>query len=152
MTLRRRVGMAAAIAVAVAVVLVAAISYFVVRSQLVGQIDNDLRAQANLIEARAGLGRRFPTPPASVGGPAPYVWIVLPNQQLYPQQLGDISLSPTPRMAEVAAGGSGPYINSMWIGSSHLRMLVFQAPGPLGAGQSVAIVLARPLSSVDHIL
>jgi two-component system sensor histidine kinase MprB len=144
--------MAAAIAVAIAVVLVAAVSYFVVRGQLVGQVDNALRAEANLIEADFGVGRKFPTPPASVGGPAPYAWIVLPDGSVYAQQRGNITLSPTARMAAVAAGGSGPFMTAMRIGSSHLRALVFQTIGPLGAGQPVAIVLARPLNSIDHVL
>ena len=68
--------MAAAIAVAVAVVVVACISYFVVRDQLRSQVDNALRAQANAIGHSAGLGAPFPGIPASVGGPAPYGEVV----------------------------------------------------------------------------
>ena len=50
MQLRRRVGMVAAVAVGIAVLLVAIVSYFVVRHQLLGQVDNALRAQAGTIQ------------------------------------------------------------------------------------------------------
>jgi two-component system sensor histidine kinase MprB len=142
--------MAAGIVVGIAVVLVAVVSYFVVRSELVGQVDNALRAQANLIEARAGVGRPFPTPPASVGGPAPYAWIVSAGGSVY-QHLGDIRLRPSPRMRAVAGGESSAYMPELHIGSSHLRALVFQIPAAV-AGQPVAVVLARPLNSIDHVL
>jgi two-component system sensor histidine kinase MprB len=46
MPLRRRVALVAAAAVGVAVVLAALICYMVVRSQLRGQVDDSLRAQA----------------------------------------------------------------------------------------------------------
>ena len=152
MTLRKRVGVAAAIAVAIAVVLVAAISYFVVRSQLVGQVDNALRAQANLIEAQAGIGRRFPTPPPSVGGPAPYAWEVTPDGSVYPQEAGDPSLTSMSRITSVAAGQSSEFITDVRIGGSHLRIMVF-APGVVTvSGQPIAVVLARPLNSIDHVL
>jgi two-component system, OmpR family, sensor histidine kinase MprB len=150
MTLRRRVGAAAAIAVAVAVVLVAAVSYFVVRSQLVGQLDDALRAQANAIEAHAGLGAPFPSIPASAGGPAPYAEVVGPDGHVGPR-VGDITVPPTPRMMAVAAGGSGPYLTDVRVGNSHLRVLVFQSP-VTPTGQTIAVVLARPLNSIDHVL
>lgn len=142
--------MAAAIAVAVAVVLVAGVSYFVVRGQLVGQVDDALRAEANLIEAHAGLGSPFPTPSASVGGPAPYAWLVLSDGTVYARR-GDIALRPSAHMTAVASGQSGAYLDDVRMAGSHLRIFAFQIPGSV-TGQSVAVVLARPLSSVDHVL
>ena len=150
MTLRRRVGMAAGVAVGIAILLVGVVSYLVVRGQLVGQVDNQLRAEANLIDARAGLSRQFPAPPASEGGPAPYGWVVLEGGTVYLRR-GNIPLSPTSRMMAVAAGESAPFISDLRIGGSHLRVLVFSFPVRLG-GQSVAVVLARPLNSIDHVL
>ncbi len=124
MTLRRRVGMAAAIAVAIAVVLVAAISYFVVRGQLVGQVDSSLRAEANGVVARAGLGVPFPTTPPSVGGPIPYAEVVTADGGVSPR-LGSFNVPPSPRMIAVAAGASGPFLSSVRVGRLHLRVLVF---------------------------
>jgi len=150
MTLRRRVGMAAAIAVAIAVVLVACISYFVVRGQLRSEVDDALRAQANAIVHRAGLSSPFPGIPASAGGPAPYAELVLPDGTVYPRE-GDISLPADPHLTAVAAGSAGPYMTDVRVGSSHLRELAFQIPGAFN-GQPVAVVLARPLNAVDNVL
>jgi two-component system sensor histidine kinase MprB len=150
MTLRRRVGMAAGVAVGVAIVLVAVTSFLVVRGQLRGQVDDALRTEANLIEGQAGLNRQFPSPPASVGGPAPYAWVVLPDGNVF-QRRGNIVLSPTPAMTAVAAGDSGPLMTDIRVGDSHLRTLVFHIP-PEVSGQPVAIVLGRPLNSIDHVL
>src|SRR5436309_1042968 len=144
MTLRRRVGMAAAIAVAIAVVLVALVSYWVVRNQLRGQVDDALRAQANAIEHSAGLGAPFPTIPASAGGPAPYVQVVLAGGQILPRR-GDIRLPVNSQVQNVASGDSGPYMGDIHLKGSHLRELAFQIPVPF-QGQSVAVQLARPLS------
>lgn len=142
--------MAAAIAVATAVVLVAGVSYFVVRGQLRGQVDDALRAQANAIEHRAGLGVPFPSIPASAGGPAPYVQVVLADGTVLPR-LGDMTLPVSSRATAVAAGAAGPYLADVHVDGSHLRELTFQIPGAFN-GQPVAVQLARPLSSVDNVL
>ncbi len=150
MTLRRRVGMAAGISVGVAIILVAVTSFLVVRGQLRGQVDNQLRAEANLIEASAGLNRQFPVPPASQGGAAPYAWVVLPDGNFFDRR-GNLNLSPTPGMTSVAAGVSAPFITDIRMGNAHLRALVFHIP-PEVSGEPVAVVLARPLNAIDHTL
>jgi len=142
--------MAAAVAVAIAVVLVAMISYFVVRGQLRGQVDKSLRAQATAIAHGADLEQPFPGIPASAGGPAPYVQVVLADGTTFHRQ-GDISLPVTKKVVAVAAGQSGPYMTDVHQGGSHLRELTFSIPSTL-QGQPVAVQLARPLNSVDHVL
>jgi two-component system sensor histidine kinase MprB len=153
MTLRRRVGLAAAIAVAIAVVLMAALSYWVVRGQLRGQVDDALRAQANAIEHSAGLNSPFPSIPPSAGGPAPYVQVVLADGTVMPRR-GGIRLPSNFHVLAVAAGNSGPYLGDIRADGSHLRELAFQLPGSAGffGGQSFAVQLARPMSSVDNVL
>ncbi len=83
MSLRKRLTIIAAASVAIAVLLALAIAYMVVRSQLRGQVDNSLRAQAEAIQrgdpdapasAAAGI-------PASAGGPAPYTQIYAEGQR-----------------------------------------------------------------------
>src|ERR1700726_263524 len=108
MPLRRRVAMVAAVSVGVAVVLVAAVAYFVVRHQLRSQVDNALRAQANAVEQRFGLGLPFPTIPASAGGPAPYAQIVQADGSVSPL-MGGLALPVDSHVLSVAAGNSGPY-------------------------------------------
>jgi two-component system sensor histidine kinase MprB len=142
--------MAAGIAVGVAVVLMAVVSYFVVRSQLRGQVDDALRAQANAVEHEFGLERPFPGIPASAGGPAPYVQLVLADGTIVPRG-GGLKLPINSHVLAVAAGNSGPYMADIHVGGSHLRELAFQIPQPLG-GQTIAVQLARPLSTVDNVL
>ena len=149
MALRRRVGLAAAAAVAIAVVLVAVISYWVVRGQLRGQVDDSLRAQAAAIAHSAGLDQPFPGIPASAGGPAPYIQVVLADGTTFHRQ-GDLQLPVGKPVMAVASGGS-PYMTDVRVSGSHLRELAFSIPGTF-QGQPVAVQLARPLSSVDNVL
>jgi two-component system sensor histidine kinase MprB len=67
MTLRVRLGIAAGIAVAVAVIAVAVTAYVGTRSELRGQLDQQLRSLAHPILARAGV---LPGPSVG-GGPGP---------------------------------------------------------------------------------
>lgn len=141
--------MAAAIAVAIAVVLVAGVSYIVVRGQLRGQVDAALKAEALAIQQTGHLDQPFPQISPNQGGPAPYVQLVLADGTRYPR-VGDVLLPISPRVLAVAAGETGPYLTDIYADGSHLRQMVF-AIGTLG-GQGVAVQLARPLSTVDHVL
>jgi two-component system sensor histidine kinase MprB len=143
--------MAAAVAVGIAVLLAAGVCYFVVRNQLRVQVDNSLHAQAAMIQHNVySLNRPLPTIPASAGGPAPYVQVVLADGTTYPGQ-GGLTLPAGPQARAVAAGQTGPYITDVHVGANHLRELVFKIPA-VSDGQPVAVQLARPLSAVDHVL
>jgi two-component system sensor histidine kinase MprB len=144
------VGLAAAVAVGIAIVLVSLVAYFVVRHQLTSQVDNALRAQANLVERQFGLGTPFPGIPASAGGPAPYAELVAADGTVYPRA-GGLNLPLSPQIMAVAAGSSGPVLTDARVGNSHLRELAFHVPGGMD-GQPIAAVLARPLGYVDHTL
>jgi len=82
--LRRRMAVATALAVGVAVVLVAVIAYSVVRGELRGQIDSQLREQAVLVQRVEGPRLRglrqprggIPELPAKRGGAADYAQIL----------------------------------------------------------------------------
>ncbi len=150
MTLRRRVGMAAGVAVGIAVIFMAAISYVVVRNQLRGQVDRALQAQALAIQQTGHLDRPFPGLPASAGGPAPYIQIVQAGGTVYGRE-GNISLPVNPHVLNVASGIRGTFLTDVEVGSSHLREIVFRFPLPLG-GQGLAVELARPLNTVDSVL
>lgn len=152
MTLRRRVGMAAGTAVGIAILIAAIVTYWVVRGQLVGQVDEALRAQGSAVQSgQFGLGN-IPGLPASAGGPAPYRQIVLANGQQ--ASYGGLSLPVDSRVRAVASGNGGPYLTDVTVGDAHLRQIVFSARVQLSPVQSetAAIQLARPLSSVDHVL
>lgn len=91
MSLRRRISYVAAAAVAVAILLAALVCYWVVRGQLRGEVDNELKAQAAAIQHGDfhSLDQQLPVLPASAGGPAPYVQAVLADGTTVPSRGGD---------------------------------------------------------------
>jgi two-component system, OmpR family, sensor histidine kinase MprB len=132
--LRRRMAVATALAVGVAVVLASGVAYAVVRGELRGQVDEQLLAQAQLVERAEGrleLARRFrgfegpppgfPELPARRGGSADYI-------QFVPEDVD------APGFADAALNGE------------HVRVLTV----PLAAGGSLQ--LARSLESADDVL
>jgi two-component system sensor histidine kinase MprB len=152
MPLRRRVGLVAAAAVGIAIVIAACVCYLVVRGQLRGQVDDALRAQAAAVEHNPfSLGRPLPAIPASAGGPAPYVQLVVADGSKLPR-IGSLALPVTAQDRAVASGNSGAYMSDVHAGGSDLRELTFQVPGLMFRGQQVAVQLARPLNGVDNVL
>lgn len=148
-TLRRRVGMAAGAAVGIAIVIAAIVIYWVVQGQLVGQVDNALRAQGSAVQAgRLQVGCNFPGLPANAGGPAPYAQVLLADGRQV--SCGGVNLPVDRHVQAVAAGNGRPYLTDVNVGRAHLREIVFPVTlvGPVNA----AVQLARPLSSVDHVL
>jgi two-component system sensor histidine kinase MprB len=150
-SLRKRLTIIAAASVAIAVLLALAISYMVVRSQLRGQVDDSLRAQAQAIEQGqvGSLHQQVPGIPASAGGPAQYV-------QIYAGAdgkgivSGNISLPVVGHTRQIAAGHGSAYLSDFEIGDNHLREITI--PVTLSNGQPAALQLARPLNSVDSVL
>ena len=77
MSLRSRLTFAAAAGVALAVVMASLIVFFVVKSELRGQIDQALQERATEVEidnTGAGIALRVPAPP--LGGAGGYVQVV----------------------------------------------------------------------------
>ena len=79
------------------------VCYLVVRDQLRGQIDSALRAQESVVQNYGQISRTLPGIPASAGGPAPYVDVVLANGQSGQYQ-GNVIL---PVSASTIAGRQG---------------------------------------------
>jgi two-component system sensor histidine kinase MprB len=146
--------MAAGSAVAVAIVIAAIVTYWVVQGQLVGQVDNALRAEGNEVQTgQYELGNPFPTLPPNAGGPAPYVQVLLGDGRQVPVQ-GGVALPVDSHVRALATRGGSPYLTDITAGGAHLREIVFSVRLRVNAVQSenAAIQLARPLSSVDHVL
>src|SRR5258707_7201877 len=119
--LRRRVGLAAAAAVGIAIVLACCVTYFVVRGQLVGQVDSALQAQATVI-ARGDFGsldQSLPAIPPSAGGPAPYVQAVAAHRTVIPRQ-GWVKLPINRQVLALAANGGRAHLNYLHPALSHL--------------------------------
>jgi two-component system sensor histidine kinase MprB len=150
--LRRRIGLAAAAAVAITVAVALFACFLVVRDQVLGQIDDELRAQA--VQAQQdpyrSLDRPLPSLSASAGGPAPYEQAVLANGT--PYTYGDIALPGTSLAATIAAGHAHAYMSDVTVKGTGLRMYTFPLPGWVLDGQPVALELARPLGPTERVL
>ncbi len=155
MSLRKRLSLVAASAVGVAIVIAACVCYFVVRNQLLGQVDGALRAQAVLVqnEGNFALPMPLPGPPASAGGRAPYAQVVAPDGSVLLNR-GGVPLPVDGNTRAVASGRIGSTLeDANTSAGGHLRIYTFHGAASVdGQLVSVAIQLARPLASIDHVL
>jgi two-component system sensor histidine kinase MprB len=161
---------AAGVAVALAVIAVAVSAYAGTRSQLLGQVDNQLRNAAQPVLGRAGVGGGpsagggRPTngdfdasrdqdeglgldrlPPSSFGGPQGTFTLVKPDGTTYsPSQR--YAIPPDARLTALAASGHGQYFTSMTVNGTHIRVMA------TGIGPRGALAVALPLTDVDHTL
>ena len=150
MSLRKRLSLIAGASVGLAILLAAVVAYAVVRSQLRGQVDSALNAQASEVATTGQLNQGPPNIPASAGGPAQYVQFVFPDGTTRVWS-GTLQLPVTHQCLRVAAGHATTYLSDVHVGPNHLRMLTMSATlGPQGI--PVALELARPLNGVDNIL
>ena len=151
MPLRQRLAWVSASAVALAVIIAALVCYLVVRSQLLGQVDSALKAQAVAVqqEGQFALGQPLPGVPASAGGTTQYYEIVAQDGTTR----GNIGLPIDSRVNAVANGTGGALLTDVEVGGSRFRELAFSMPvGVGGLQESGAVLLARPLDGIDNIL
>lgn len=156
MRLRERITIVAAAAVAIAVAVAVIATYFIMRSQLLGQVDSSLRAQATAILDRGRINLQHTPLPGgspSTGGPAPYEQYVFPNGSVVHNSTS-VKLPDHALAQSVANGVVGPTLKTVTVDGSNLRMYVFGVTlVPAFAGQtSVAIQLAQPLSGVESVM
>jgi two-component system sensor histidine kinase MprB len=151
LSLRRRISYVTAATTAVAIVLAGLVCYWVVRSQLRGQVDDALRAQATAVQrvgARA-LDQQLPGIPPNMGGPAQYFQVVTADNQ----REGDFNLPIDSQVRDVAAGSQLTYLKDVQVGASHLRELIMPVQVTVGLqSETGAVQLARPLNGIDHVL
>ncbi len=172
MSLRTRLGVAAATAVALAVVAVSVSAYAGTRSELQGQLDTQIQnlARPRLITAngppgvftaRTGLdrhkergGRADPDEglgldnrgPQAFGGPSGAFTLVYPSGRTYSPTNQGYSIPADPRAKPTAASGRGQYFTDLHANGVHIRVLV------TGIGPKGALMVALPLTQVDHTL
>ncbi|MEV0413830.1 HAMP domain-containing sensor histidine kinase [Streptomyces sp. NPDC050448] len=153
--LRSRLALLVTVAVAVAVAGVAVVSWFMVRTQLKGQLDSSLRstnasAQAN--QTLPQLGCREQVPGAIVNNLSAQVQIVLPTGGRCWVD-GKNTLPVTGYDLEVARGERGPVLYDGHT-TDGTPVRVYTQPvnvtGPVGG--SVAISVAKPLADIDKPL
>ena len=155
MSLRKRVSLIAGASVGVAVLIAVGVCYMVVRSQLRDQVDNALTAQHQAdIQSGRIQGQSLPGISARKGGPAQYQQILLSNGQTLDVE-GNLTLPETAQVQRIAATGTGSFMTDAYVGSNHLRVLVFGTDISPGFGDQPvpgAVELARPLNGTDSIL
>jgi two-component system sensor histidine kinase MprB len=154
--LRRRISLAAAAAVAVAVALAVVVCYTVVRNQLFGQVDSELRTQEARVVAGAGIGpsSHIPGNPANQGGAAQYVQFVKTNGSVDVIS-GELQLPTNAAVVAVAAGKQNNLLMDATVSGNDLRILAFHWEGFVPDTQTtfpIAIELARPLGPTNSIL
>jgi two-component system, OmpR family, sensor histidine kinase MprB len=151
-TLGRRLTLLSALAVGATVVLACAGAYVAVRSELRGQIDDSLRAQARAVQVRAGL--EPDGPPPLPGEPPPRAGLAQGFAQLVHADgtvlrlRGDDVRIPVSEADVESAGGSetSAVLSDRESDGVHLRVVTVAVPG-VGA-----VVLARSLNGVDAVL
>jgi two-component system sensor histidine kinase MprB len=154
MTFRARIAVAAAAAVALAVVLASILVFFVVRSQLRGQIDETLRERAaeisrvTLAEIQGPSGESFLDIRGRFGEPNTYVQLVKADGTTLRRPFEDVELPVGDAALELASSASGhkKFFSDATVSGTHLRML------NIAFGPGYVVQIARPLTEVDDAL
>jgi two-component system sensor histidine kinase MprB len=149
MPLRRRLTVAAALAVGVAVALACVVAYLAVRGELMSQVDQALEQQQLAMQERPPpfRGNRFGALPARRGGPTPYIQLLDPAGEMG-GVLGteEATLPVDSRARSVAEGGAPSFLSTVKVDGVHVRMLT--APYAYGG----AVQVGRSIDSIDSVL
>jgi hypothetical protein len=129
MSFRQRVVLLSAAAAATAVLLASGLAYVVVRHELRGQVDNDLRALAREIEPLREVtipdtGQTvlvLPTEPLL--GSQGYAQIVRPDGAVIRPPGSKVNVPVTPRVLKVATGKEDPFFEDADVDGVHTRVL-----------------------------
>lgn len=172
MTLRTRIAAVASVSVALAVLAAAIGLYVAVRSELRGEIDNALRARAGAFAGASavpdgipggddfgppGRGRPggglggFPgtVEPAPFGGASGYVEFVSQEGEVFVpggQGAARRQIPASGRDRAIAAAGRGAAFSDRSVDRTELRVLT------VGTGANGAVLVAQPLTQVEHEL
>lgn len=154
MSLRGRLTVMSALIVGAILALVSAICFVVMRGELRSQIDDSLRAQADLIRhapitSEFGRNRfpgRIPEPPKSSGGAAPYSQFISQGGRIRRVARDDVRLPVDARDREIARLGAGSVLRDRESAGVHLRVVTIPVRG------KGAVQLGRSLESIDAVL
>jgi two-component system sensor histidine kinase MprB len=170
-TLRRRLALLSALAVALAVLLASILVYALVRDRLRGDVDSDLRQQAERVSQRLAAGpplgggiavtpprRRDPEaavpgeqhalalPPPDPGGPEALAQLISPSGVVVTGPGSPVQIPVSSADRALAASGGEPRLEDAQAGATDLRVLT----QPLSDG--TAIQIARSLEDTNHTL
>jgi two-component system, OmpR family, sensor histidine kinase MprB len=149
MSLRRRLVLLSGLSVAFAILVAAVVSYAAVRSELRGQVDDSLIAQARVIPPPGERPRRLPSRlPRPRGRKAETIGSaqLLSRGGRVRTLSGSLRIPVTPADTAIARKGAGRRLVDAHTKGAHLRVLTV---GVRGGG---AVQLARSLDSADDVL
>ena len=160
MSLRFRLTAVTTAVVALAVAIASIAVYVSMRSDLLGNVDNELAHLAEGIQTRQFPVRTNPGPysvnrvtrilPPSSFGQGDYFQVVGPGGAMIRPSSENTEVPVDARTRAVAAGERGAYYSDTTIAGVHARVLTI--PVALSAGNRVAVQIAGPLNSVDREL
>ncbi len=146
LSLRTRLVAVVALAVGVAVVGVVGVSYLAVRHELIGQVDAQLRQQADEVRRQvaffSGQGLPIPQPRRRVGEQSAYVQVVAADGRSLAAQDQEVELPVTAVDRRIAAGGPAQ-VRETSVDGERVRMLT----APVLDG--VAVQVALPIGPVE---
>ena len=159
MSLRRRIALVAAATVLVAVVLACTAAYLAVRSELLGQIDDQLRLQGRAFQELGRGDRPPPQRPRPMvdrdaqlsprqGGPLAYVQFIAPDGKRRdgPARMVEFMLPIDDVDRAVAAGRRSTTLRDTTVDGVDVRLLT------VGLDNDGAVQLGRPLDSTERVL
>jgi two-component system sensor histidine kinase MprB len=158
MSFRDRLVLLAASAVAVAVVVASGVVFLIVRDQLRGHVDDQLR---NLVAdvkpprevANPYTGERvLLLPPTPLGGPEGYAQIVRLDGTVIRPRGDRVELPIDRRTLEVAAGQQDGFFHDTEIGGEHARVYTRRLEPNSAAREPFAVQGVTSLEDVDHTL
>jgi len=152
MTFRTRLTLAVAVAVAVAVAGASALTYVLVRNELRGEVDDDLRALASRLRVRVLPDFRTGEPFLGVqrdqlGGASGYAQIATADGDAIRPPGATVRLPVDERTRLVAAGEDDAFFTDATVAGTHVR--VYTVPTNMA---DLALQVSRPLNEVDAAL
>ena len=149
MSLRGRLTLMSALIVGAILAAASVICFVVIRAELRGQVDEQLRSQQRLVRNAPFeqlRSRRLPAPPRQTGGGAPFVQLISPSGRATRPAGESFALPVSAADRAVAAGRRSSVLDDRRSNDIHLRVLTVPL-SPRGALQ-----LARSLESADSVL
>ena len=153
MTFRTRLTLAVALAVAIAVVGASAITYVLVRNELLGEVDDALRTRVS--QVRLGIDTNEETgepylrlpPDDRFGGAAGITQLVTSGGKAISAPEATVVLPVSERARETAAGDHEAFFADARVDGTHLRVYTVPVDEP-----GLALQIARPLRETDAAL
>jgi two-component system, OmpR family, sensor histidine kinase MprB len=148
MSFRDRLVLLAATAVAVAVIVASGISYVIVRNELRGQVDDQLRELVANVKPPTQFSNPLTgqsvllLPPTPIGGAEGYAQIVRLDGTVIRPRGEQVELPVDQRTLKVASGDGNPFFRDVTIGGVHARTYTKQ----LEAGDAV-----QGVTTLEHV-